>query len=691
MSLADVPGSSIRVLWVCRNPCGVRPGGYGARQASARPPALRSRMAQRSHVSIPRPCRRPQHRRTGCKLAAAWQSRCRLPKLANQLANQLANLLVTYSRIEPGEAVNSDELGEIVENLRLLGSDVADVEVKKAKATLPRSVRETVSSFSNTRGGVIILGLNESTGFTATGLDDAAKMAADLGSLCSAEMDPPIRPLIQIHRFEGVQVLVAEVPEIDRSQKPCYYKGAGLTKGAYVRTHDGDHRLSHYEVQIMLSSRGQPVDDTQPVEGAGLEQLDRHLVTTMLSRLRESRPYLYRDLEPEQALLRARVLVPAEHGGNVATLAGLLALGTYPQEHLPQLMLTFVHYPTESGPSDTSGIRFIDSVAIEGPIPAMVRDAMSVIRRNMSRRSIISGAGRRDIWEYPETALREAITNALVHRDLSPASRGTQVQVEMFPDRLVVRNPGGLYGPVTLDNLGEEGVSSSRNALLLRILEDVPIPGEDRTVCENRGSGIRAMLDSLRHAGMTAPKFEDRISSFVVAFPNHSLLNDDIVQWIARLNEHGLSDSQCLALAMLRNGATLDNPTYRKAAGLDSRIATTELQDLVARELVQQIGTRRWARYRLAMPAEGDPETAGRTKRRSPADRRREILEALGDKTLSRAELADATSLTDQTVRRWLLILRKEGLVEATEKSATSMHTRYRRIPGTILKDPLPL
>ena len=108
----------------------------------------------------------------------------------------------------------------------------------------------------------------------------------------------------------------------------------------------------------------------------------------------------------------------------------------------------------------------------------MVRDTLAAIRRNMSRRAVIADAGRQDIWEYPETALREAVVNALVHRDLSGSARGTQVQVEMYPDRLVIKNPGGLFGPVTVDSLGEEAISSARNATLIKLLEDVPLPGE---------------------------------------------------------------------------------------------------------------------------------------------------------------------------------------------------------------------
>lgn len=565
------------------------------------------------------------------------------------------------------------ELAEIVANLRVLGTDIADVEVKNSHGGLPKSLRETMSAFSNTRGGVVILGLDEGRRFTPSGLPNPAKIAADLGSMCSTEMEPPLRPLISIHQFEGEQVVVAEIPELDPAQRPCFYIGAGMTKGSFVRVSDGDRRLSAYEVQVMLSSRGQPRDDEQAVPGITIEDLVAPSVDGLVARLRTSRPYAFKDLDHFAVLRRAKVLVPGQDGGDSVSLAGLLALGSYPQETFPQLMVTFVHYPTVTGAQSASGERFLDNVALEGPIPVMVRDSLAAIRRNMSRRAVIADAGRQDIWEYPETALREAVVNALVHRDLSGSARGTQIQIEMYPDRLVIKNPGGLFGPVTIDSLGEEGISSARNATLIKLLEDVPLPGETRTVCENRGSGIRSMLDSLLTAGMSPPRFEDRISSFTVTFPNHTLLSEDTVRWITALGERGLTDSQCVALAILRE-EVLDNRTYRTATGVDSRVATAELQDLVARELIAQTGTRRWAQYRLS-PRLG-LRTSGTTGR---ANRRAALLAALGEEILSRAELATRTGLNDQTVRRWLTIMRDEGSVELVGASPRSTSARYRR------------
>ncbi len=585
--------------------------------------------------------------------------------------------------------ITDADLAEIVAGLRRVGGDLEGVEAKRAKGDLPKAVRETLSSFSNTQGGVLILGLDEQSGFVATGVADPARMASNLSAMCSDEMEPPVRPLIDIKEFEGTSLVVAEIPSIEYTLRPCYYKGSGMSQGSFTRVHDGDRRLTSYEVQLMLASRGQPKDDEEPIPGTGIADLDQELVSAYAARLRATRPRLFGSSEDAEILARTGILDAV----GTCTLGGLLALGDYPQAHFPQLMLSFVHYPSTSGAETETGDRFLDNVAFDGPIPLMVKDAMAVVRRNMARRASVSGPSRTDRWEYPETALREAIVNALVHRDLSQMARGSQVQIEMYPDRLTIRNPGGLFGPVTIDTLLDGSISSARNARLLRILEDVPIPRSSGTVCENRGSGVREMVNSLRAAGMSLPRFEDRIAAFSVTFPSHALLSDEVVAWIRSLNEPGLTDSQCMGLAMMREGQSLDNPTYRSATGIDSRLATSELQDLVARELAIQEGDRRWARYRLALPAASG--TYSGASRQPPGDRRRQLLEALGDDTCSRAQLADRTGLSDQVVRHWLRKLREDGLIRSATPgvSIQSKNTRYVRIPDPVspLQDALDL
>lgn len=487
------------------------------------------------------------------------------------------------------------DLVQIVERLRSTKTDSADVEAKRAATALPRSVRETISAFQNTAGGVLVLGLDEAAGFAVVGVDDPAKIASDLACLCSDAMEPPVRPLIQIIELDGQHLVAAEIPALDRSLRPSYYRGEGMVRGSYLRVNDGDHRMSSYEVQMVVASRGQPVDDLEAVRGATPADLEPKMVATYLKRLRETRPYAFSGLDDASSLRRARVVVDTEEGPRL-TMAGLLSLGTFPQEHLPQVFMSFVSYPTTTG-AEVQGTRFLDNVALEGPIPLMVRDGLSTLRRNMSRRAVVIGVGREDVWDYPQAALREIITNALVHRDLSPASRGAQVQVEMYPDRLVVRNPGGLFGSISVGDLGRAGASTARNAVLLRILEDVALPGQDRTVCENRGSGIQVAEQALRTAGMQPPRFEDSISRFTVT--------------IAR------------------------DPT--RSSPVDER-------------------------------------------RGSRADRRAQLLEALGSADRSRADLAAMTGLSDQVVSRWLRVLREAGQAEVVgATSPRSPNVRYHR------------
>jgi ATP-dependent DNA helicase RecG len=299
-------------------------------------------------------------------------------------------------------------------------------------------------------------------------------------------MEPAIRPAIEIHDIEGKHIVTVTIPELPAQQKPCYYKSSGYTNGAYIRVADGDRKLTSYEVQLMLSARTQPKDDEEPVTEATIDDLQPRLVKGLLTRVRNrpGAPYA-KDTDP--TLLKKLKVLSSCRSRLVCTLGGLLALGKFPQQFFPALGMTFVVYPGESvGEPGANDERFLDNERIEGAIPTMLGLALTVLVRNTKRRAVVRGLYREDVAEYPVTAIREAIVNALVHRDLSSSSRGTPVQINMFKDRLVVHNPGGLYGPVTLESLGE-GISAPRNIRLLRILEDVTPVGERRAICRESG------------------------------------------------------------------------------------------------------------------------------------------------------------------------------------------------------------
>jgi ATP-dependent DNA helicase RecG len=594
----------------------------------------------------------------------------------------------------------TESVGELVQLVRSRGTDLRRVEVKAAAGGVPRSARETLSAFSNGAGGVLVLGLDERAGFAAVPGLDAVRLRDALDAMCAEELTPPVRAEIDIEEVDGHPVVVARVPELDPRHKPCYVRAKGEYAGSYVRGGDGDRRMTEYEIAMLHANRGQPADDREGVRGARLEDLSPEAVRRLLARLREREPSAFAGLSDEHALRRVGVLVEdggpdgnADPTGLVPSLAGLLALGQYPQQFFPQLNVTFVAVPATS--KDTippDGPRFLDNRTVNGSIPTMVTETVSAIVRNMAARAVVSGVGRRDSYEYPVEALREAVTNALMHRDYSPYARGTQVQVEMYSDRLVVRSPGGLFGAVTEDDLGSEGVSSSRNAVLARLLQDVTLPGTDQVVCENRGTGIPAMIQALRQAGLTTPRFDDALTRFRVTIPKHALLDADTLAWLAGLDHQDLTDAQRMALALMREGRQVSNATLRQL-GLERAEATTALTGLVARGLAISFGGRRYAQYSLAVPGDGPSQlalqlppdqpqatsTGGQAVRSGRRDRTDEVDRLFDSgRTLTVGDVITATGLKHAMAARYLARLLDDGRIVATAPPR-SKNRAYRR------------
>ena len=572
------------------------------------------------------------------------------------------------------------EVAHVLPKLRSAKSDLTTVEVKAAAGGLPKSIVETISAFANTDGGLIILGLAENADFAPVEVN-AAKLASDLASAGANQLQPPVRPVIEIVEVDGVQIVAATIDELPATQKPCFIASRGIERGSFVRTFDGDRALSTYEVHVLRSSQGQPEDDEAIVEEATLDDLDPILKAALLRRLRSTRGQVFGSASDDEML--AMMGVTKRLGDVVGvTLAGLLALGRFPQQFFPQLDVTFVAMPTTSGEPLDDGTRFLDNQSIDGPVPRMVSEVLVALRRNMKRRSIVVGLGREDRWEYPEEAIRELVANALMHRDYNPLAQGTQVRVALYPDRLEVSSPGGLHGSVSPDDLLAEPVSSSRNARLAKLLEDVEVESTGRTVCENRGSGLLATAAALRNAGMEPPQVIDNVRSFRMVIRNHGLLDDESVTWLSTIDTAALNDRQRLALAFLHRNQRITNQQYRSLTGTNSLTATRELTGLAAERLIDKTRDRRWAVWVLAgrnHPGEPPQLDLGHNDRVRPrGDRRSEINELLVAGPRSTRFLAEELAITQEGVRQWLRKMEADGVVEPTSKKRRSRNNKWQ-------------
>ena len=566
--------------------------------------------------------------------------------------------------------MTSQELSEIIADLLETAGDTAHVEAKSAQGGLPKRLWETLSAFANTPGGgVILLGWNEETR-KVCGVREPRKIQQDLASVCD-QMVPPLRPLIEPHVVEGKTVVTAEIPEASFKEKPCYYKGSGMVSGAYIRVADGDRQLTQYEVQGYLDGRGQPSYDIESVPGTSVGDLSQTRLRAYLMEIRQKFSRMA-EWDDDKILLATRILVQSDEK-TCLSLGGLLTLGGNPQQFLPGLSAHVLVYPRDkeglTGPKDE---RLLDNIKIEGPIPSMVPEIIAAIKRNLSKQVHIKGLFREDVLEYPDIFLREAVANALIHRDYSPLSRGTAVQIKIFPDRIEIQNPGGLFGPVTEDRLGEHGMQAARNAFLIKILEDCPVPGTNGALCENRGTGILHMIQSLRKAGMEPPSFRDQRTSFRVICFNTTLFDAQTIKWFATLAGNDLSERQRYSLAFVRHRGVLGNLDYCRINDCDSRLATRELTDLVRLGLLKQEGSRRWTRYTL-------PPIPAPAQRKSPkGDRRKIIIDFIAaGKEVARNDIQRGLHMPAVTVLYWLRRLIHENTIERTT-SAQSRNARYR-------------
>ena len=497
-----------------------------------------------------------------------------------------------------------EELRRLVDQVRQRKMEPDAVEVKAARVDTPK-VYDSLSAFGNRPGGgVLLLGLDEKQGFRVVGVGNAQKVQSEIANWARDQMEPPLNLQFTVDEIEGLTVMAVEVSEVPNEQKPCYYKPKGLkgNGGAYLRSGGTDRPMTDYEIFSYISSRGQPRNDEEPVNEATREDLDRDLVNDYLQKIRRSRSRS-RILEGSDDDVLTRLHVCCREGDVLRpTVAGLLMFGKYPQEFFPQFRITFLQYfGTSESERTPRGERYIDNQEFEGAVPEMIEHAENHVLGAMRKASLIEGLFRRDIPEYPQEAFREVLANAVAHRDYSAFVRGSYIQIRMFADRLEVESPGGLFGNVTIDNI--EHQHSTRNARLMRMMEDLHL-------VENRGTGIKVMLQSLREASLEPPKFEDTRNSFRVKFFNHTLMNPEAIRWLKQFVDYPINDRQRLALVYLRQQGNqeMTNGDYRRLNHVDPLVAGQELRGLADAGLVEQLGVGRWTSYRLNVSGEL-PET----------------------------------------------------------------------------------
>lgn len=323
--------------------------------------------------------------------------------------------------------------------------------------------------------------------------------------------------------------------------------------------------------------------ESQVVPGASLDDIDWELVKGYLQIARhirrpEAESYAREDLA--SLLVQAGCMVYAE-GRHRPNFAGLLMFGANPQQFLPSSEIVLARY---------AGTRMSDEFlreSVRGSLPEQIRRAETFLVSNMRRGSRLLNWKRDEQLEYPPEAVREAVINAVAHRDYG--IQGDGIRVIMFTDRLEVYSPGRLPGHVTVKNIVDERFS--RNPVIVQVLADLGF-------IECLGYGIDRMIDLMEEANLPRPHFEETANGFKVTLYGHGdqLLSDraDPTRW-AHLH---LNERQVRALNYLMENDRLTNRAYQELCPhVSAETIRRDLVELVNRGLLLKIGDKKATYY----------------------------------------------------------------------------------------------
>lgn len=463
-----------------------------------------------------------------------------------------------------------------VEDLKALlaagaGENAAFLPARSARQALA----ETLVALANADGGVVLLGVSP-RGAVQPGIDPAA--LRDLALEAALLSDPPlILPSPQILEVEpGAALVLVQAPE----GLPHVYS----LKGVYwTRSGANNRPLTTSELRQLLLDRSESGFESKPVAEAALGELDEGRISRYLDQVG-----LPPDADGWQALISRGCVTRLTAEGlpttePAPTVAGLLLFGRDPQRFLRSAEVICVRYPGE-----VMGDEFVRQ-DIGGVLPDQVRQAEAFVTGNMRRGMRIRGLAREETTEYPLPVVREAIVNAIAHRDYS--IRGEGIRVLMFSDRLEVYSPGRLPGHVTLANLKDERYS--RNEAIVAVLSDMGY-------IERLGYGIDRMIAAMQEAGLPAPLFEETSAGFRVTLRSAS---PDLVSAAPQAQQWGhsfLNERQETALAHIRQHGRVTNGDLTELyPDVHAETIRRDLADLVERNLILRIGSKRATYYIL--------------------------------------------------------------------------------------------
>lgn len=421
------------------------------------------------------------------------------------------------------------------------------------KDNFDKETIETAGAFANTKGGVILVGVSNKG--VIKGIQIGSGTLKDWTNKISQSTDPRLIPEVEQSRIDGRDIVIFHIKEFPI--KPISVSGR-----CFKRVGNSNRQMTPHEIsQMHLDSTGMSWD-AFPTEDKSIKDIDLRKVEKYI---RESNAAGRRKIEdsPTEVLKKLELIKDKK-----ATWAAILTFGKEPQRPLLQSA-------AHCGRFRIDKTQIIDDLMVETDLIGQVDEVMKFITRHISVKYEFDGKPKRkEVWEYPLEALREAVINAIVHRDYTASSN---VQVEIYDDRIEIWNPGILMLGITIEDLyKKEHKSMIRNKLVAQVFYDIGY-------IEKYGSGTIKIIDLCKQHGIPSPEFKEVFGGFSVVFRKDVYTEE-------YLHNLGLNERQIKAVMYAKEKGKITNKEYQEICSTSERTATRDLSNLVHTGLFEQIG-----------------------------------------------------------------------------------------------------
>ncbi len=449
-----------------------------------------------------------------------------------------------------------------------------DLSIRPHRHTFPADVSvtalaETLCALANVGGGEIFLGISPGGG-SISGVSDVSETSDRVFQAILRIQPPLVLPMPHPLTHQGQTLLQITVPP----GLPHVYNLAG-----HYLTRDGARNvpISGGELRRLLVERGEISFESLLPLGVMWQDLDEEQIEAYRQTLG-----LPEDTSPREMLLKRGCVARNEDGEMQPTYAGLLLFGRSPQQWLPSASILAARF---------TGSSFEDvflKQEMGGSLVQQLRRAEAFLRDHLPRIVHMQGMAHEEKPAYPFEAVRELLVNAVAHRDYN--QQGDNIHLNLFADHLEVHSPGGLPGPVTLDNLLQ--ARYSRNPVIVQVLSDLGF-------VERLGYGLDRVVATVRNAGLPMPQFEEVAGSFRVHL-FAALPQPDVPQLSQTYAADGLNPRQEKLVAYLLRNRRITNREYQQLCPeVHAETLRRDLVDLAQRDMILKVGAKRGTYYVL--------------------------------------------------------------------------------------------